>query len=379
VVGGLAERLEVEPFTARLVAIVLALAGGFGVIAYVVAWALSTAPDQAAEPPAASPRRTLAAVSISLGLLVGLRRLGLWPGDGVMLPALVVATGAGLSGWRHGRPDPDRGRRLATSTVGALFSGRVSLRRLAIGGALIMLGAWALAGSPSLDALGRAFQSILLALLGATIVLGPWLGRLVEQLGTERRQRIRSEERAAVAAHLHDSVLQTLALIQRNPSDTARVVRLARRQERDLRAWLYGDQSLGVEPETLAVAAEQLARDVESDHDVRLDLVVVGDHPLDEPARTLLGAVREASVNAAKHAGVDVVAVYIEAEVHQLTAFVRDRGRGFQPDLVPRDRRGIAESIRGRIERAGGHTVVTSAPGEGAEVQVTVPLLAAAS
>jgi signal transduction histidine kinase/phage shock protein PspC (stress-responsive transcriptional regulator) len=374
VVAGLAERLEVEPFTARLLVIVLALAGGLGVAGYLVAWGLSSEPHDDAAPAPPSPRRTAAAASATLAVLLLVRDTPLWPGDGLMAPVVLAAAGAGILAWRYRPPDADETRRAASSAIGAVFSGRLSPPRLLVGGLLLMAGVVLLAGGHSPDAIARAAQSVALALAGATIVLGPWLGRLVEQLDTERRQRIRSEERAAMAAHLHDSVLQTLAMIQRSHDDPRRMVRLARRQERELRAWLYGDQQALEGPVSLVTAAELLARDVETDHDVRVELVVVGDHPLSDAAQTLLGAVREALVNAARHAEVDAVSVYVEAEPHQLSAFVRDRGRGFDIETVPADRHGIADSIRGRLARAGGRTALLSAPGDGTEVQLTMPL-----
>ncbi|HEY4025662.1 MAG TPA: PspC domain-containing protein [Candidatus Dormibacteraeota bacterium] len=377
VVAGVSERLEVEPFTARLLVILLALAGGLGVAGYAVAWALSAKPDEDATPAPPSPRRTAAAASATMAVLLVVRDTPLWPGDWLMIPVVLAASGAALLAWRYRPPDADETRRMASSAIGAVFSGRLSMPRLLMGGLLLMAGVVLLAGGRSPAAMARAAQSVALALAGATIVLGPWLGRLVEQLNTERRQRIRSEERAAMAAHLHDSVLQTLALIQRSPDDPRRTVRLARRQERELRAWLYGDQQALEGPVSLAGAAELLARDVETDHDVRVELVVVGDHPLSAAATTLLGAVREALVNAARHAGVDAVSVYVEAEPHQLSAFVRDRGRGFDPEAVPADRHGIADSIRGRLARAGGRASVLSAAGDGTEIQLTMPLTGA--
>jgi signal transduction histidine kinase/phage shock protein PspC (stress-responsive transcriptional regulator) len=378
VAAGIAERLEVEPFTARLLLILLTLAGGLGVAGYLVAWGLSVEPDEEAAPSPPSPRRTAAAASATLAILLLVRDTPLWPGDGLMAPVLLAAAGAGVMAWRYRPPDAEETRRAASSAVGAVFSGRLSRPRLLFGGLLLAAGIVLLAGSGSPGAMARAAQSVALALAGATIVLGPWLGRLVEQLDTERRQRIRSEERAAMAAHLHDSVLQTLALIQRSHDDPRRMVRLARRQERELRAWLYGDQQALEGPVSLATAAELLARDVETDHDVRVELVVVGDHPLSDAAQTLLGAVREALVNAARHAQAETVSVYVEVEPHQLSAFVRDRGRGFDPETVPADRHGIADSIRGWLARSGGRTGLLSAPGEGTEVQLAMPLPGAA-
>jgi signal transduction histidine kinase/phage shock protein PspC (stress-responsive transcriptional regulator) len=376
VVGGLAERFEVEPFTARLLAILLGLAGGAGLVAYLAAWTISTEPDPRVTPPHPAVRRTVAAACVTAGVLLLLRGLPLWPGDELMGAAAAAAVGAGILAWRRRLPDLDPGRRAAAGTVTAVFSGRVSPARLLAGGVLVVAGVALLAGGGSLEAIARAVRSVALALLGATIVLGPWLGRLVEQLNAERRERIRSEERAAMTAHLHDSVLQTLALIQRSPDDPRRTARLARRQERELRAWLYGDRDRLTGPVSLATAAERLVEEVEADHDVRIDLVVVGDRALDERTETLLSAVREAAVNAAKHAGAETVSVYLEAEPAVVTAFVRDRGRGFEPALVPADRHGIADSIVGRVERVGGTACIASAPGEGTEVQLSVPVRA---
>ena len=381
VVGGLAEALRIDPLTARLLVLILGLAGGVGLVGYLVAWWVSTEPATGSEVPArpALPRRTVAAGAVTLGVLLLLRGMGFWPGDAVMLPTGVAAGGAILLARRGHPADAERTRQVTAGAVDLVFSGGISLWRLVAGGVLVTAAVFSLSGVQSLDQVMRAAQSVGLALAGMTVVLGPWIGRLLEQLNTERRERIRSEERAAMAAHLHDSVLQTLALIQRTPNEPRRMVRLARRQERELRAWLYGDQHAAAGPGSLAGAVERLAAEVEGDHDVRVEVVTVGDHPLDERARTLLGAVREATVNAAKHAGVDAIAVYLEAEEHLLSAFVRDRGRGFDPALVPADRHGIAGSIVGRLERAGGHAALLSSPGEGTEVQLYVPLVGAAA
>jgi len=205
--------------------------------------------------------------------------------------------------------------------------------------------------------------------------------RLLGALDEERRERIRSEERAELAAHLHDSVLQTLALIQRGATQNRphEVVHLARRQERELRAWLYGDRGAPGGPldnagsERLSTAVAALAGDVEGDHAVTVEVVVVGDGPVDASTAALLGAIREATVNAAKHAGVADVSVYVEAGPREVTAFVRDRGNGFDPSTVPGDRHGIAHSIRGRIERHGGRVAITTGPGRGTEIELHVP------
>jgi signal transduction histidine kinase len=207
--------------------------------------------------------------------------------------------------------------------------------------------------------------------IGLLIVVGPLLWRLARERDDERRERSRSEERADLAARVHDSVLQTLALIQREADDPRRIATLARRQERELRGWLYPDGTR-VDGESLSSALETAATEIEELHGVRVELVRIGDRPLDERLRALVLAAREAMANAARHSGVDEVAVFAEVGDEAVSVFVRDRGGGFDPDGVPADRRGIAESIRGRMERVGGTATVTAAPGEGAEVELRV-------
>jgi signal transduction histidine kinase len=193
-----------------------------------------------------------------------------------------------------------------------------------------------------------------------------------------------------MAAHLHDGVLQTLALIQKRAGDDKAVRSLARRQERELRAWLYGgsngeaDATWGgarrpvggtasVPPGTVATLLRRELDDVEDRYGVRFDAVLVGDAPLDDAGRALVAAGREAALNAARHAGVDTVDVYLEVEPDRVSLFVRDRGRGFDPAAVPADRRGVADSISARVRRHGGTAEVRSAPGEGAEIELSVP------
>ncbi len=179
-----------------------------------------------------------------------------------------------------------------------------------------------------------------------------------------------------MAAHVHDSVLQTLALIQRSADDPQNVVRLARSQERELRAWLFEGRApgtIGEEATNLAEGVGLLQRQVEADHGITVQVVLVGECQLDEALRALLDAAREATVNAAKWSGADQVSLYAEVEADRVTLFVRDRGQGFDPDAVPEGRQGIAQSIRARVARFGGSAVIRSAPGEGAEVQLSMP------
>ena len=183
--------------------------------------------------------------------------------------------------------------------------------------------------------------------------------------------RIREEEIARVSTHLHDSVLQSLVLIQRS-DDPRRMVSLARRQERELRAWLYGAAPIG-DPQSLHAAIEVLTTELEADHDIRIEAVIVGDQPLDDASRVLIAALREALVNAARHAEVDRIDVFVEADDTELTGFVRDTGIGFDPATIPQDRHGINDSIVGRVQRFGGTAVIESHAGTGTEVEIRIP------
>jgi signal transduction histidine kinase len=191
-------------------------------------------------------------------------------------------------------------------------------------------------------------------------------------LRDEERARIRDQERNHMAAHLHDSVLQTLALMQRAAADPRRMVMLARRQERELRSWLY-DTTPSSEAGSLAARAEGMAAEVELDHGMPVDLVVVGDVTVTPAVDALLLAVREATVNAANHSQADLVSVYVEVESETITAFVRDKGVGFDPSGIDGDRRGIAMSIRDRIERVGGKATLETSADAGTEWELVVP------
>ncbi len=188
----------------------------------------------------------------------------------------------------------------------------------------------------------------------------------------ERTERARADEREAMAARIHDSVLQTLALIQREGSDPQRVRILARRQERELREWLYGPAeptaATGLKDALTAVCAE-----IEELTGLEVSVVVVGAAGPGAEVDALARATREAVLNAAKHAGVDHVAVYGESNPDGLSVFIRDRGSGFDPGDVPEDRRGIRESIVGRLDAVGGRVEIVTAPGSGTEVRLHLP------
>jgi signal transduction histidine kinase len=205
---------------------------------------------------------------------------------------------------------------------------------------------------------------------GLLLIAGPWLWRLAVERDAERAARIRSDERADVAARVHDSVLQTLALIQRHAGEPKRVASLARRQERELRGWLYADRPLGDDGASVVAALQAAAADVEDTYDVRVELASSGDAPVDG---AVVLAAREAMTNAAKFAGVEEIDVFVEVTDDELAVFVRDRGAGFDRPEVPGDRRGLVESIEGRLERSGGRATIVSTPGEGTEVELRVP------
>jgi signal transduction histidine kinase len=232
-----------------------------------------------------------------------------------------------------------------------------------------------LAATTTLEAAANVVLAVIVTTGGLALLAGPWLWRLANDLIEERSSRIRSEARAEMAAHLHDSVLQTLALIQR-AKQPREMVSLARTQERDLRAWLYG-RAPSVRGVRLRDAIDALAGRLERQHQLKIEAVVVGDAELDDDLRALVSACNEAVLNAAKHAGVSDVSLYVEVEDDRVTAFVRDAGSGFEPAAVPADRRGIAESIALRMERHGGTAEIRSRPGAGTEVVLHLPRLTA--
>jgi signal transduction histidine kinase len=291
----------------------------------------------------------------------------------LLVPILLGGAGLGVI-WRQA-DDVQRSRWLRMSSrIGGVGSGQprwlVALR-LGGGAALVVTAATLfLVLSGQSEAARRGLLPIVTVLVGVTLITGPWWYRLVADLSAERRERIRSQERAELAAHLHDSVLQTLALIQRHVNSPREVARLARGQERELRAWLYRPETR--QESRFAAAMESVSGEVEDAYAVQVESVVVGDAELDDRLAALVQATREALVNAAKHAGVTEVSLYAEIEPEQVTVFVRDRGVGFDRARVPDDRHGVAGSIEGRMRRHGGTAAIRSAPGAGTEVELTM-------
>lgn len=257
-------------------------------------------------------------------------------------------------------------RRILAGVAAALAQVALGLGLVGAGVAVFLI------ASPGLDSPRAGILATAAIAVGLVMVFGPWWWRLTHDLAAERQQRIRSQERAEVAAHIHDSVLQTLALIQNNSADARLVSTLARSQERELRDWLYGAPEVAAR-ESLATAIQRVSDEIEDLHHVTVQTVAVGDCPVDERLVALVSASREALANAARHSGDSCVSVYFEVEADQVAVFVRDRGKGFDVESVPQDRRGIADSIVWRMDRHGGKAVIRSEPGDGTEVELVMP------
>jgi signal transduction histidine kinase len=318
------------------------------------------------------------AALLVLALLLALRQLGLLFPDQIVWPTVLAVAGVALI-WRtwggRGRPAgepvavprpeevPGQPERAALRT---LYRGGFGIA-LIVGAGLLFLYA-----NGALSGFGDVALTALVAIAALGLILAPFWWRLASTLAAERAERIRSQERAEVAAHLHDSVLQTLALVQQRASDPKTVATLARRQERELRDWLHGRPPTA-ERDSFAAALQTAANEVEEAHGVRIDVVAVGDRPLDDDTEAVVASAREALTNAAKFAGdAGPVSVYAEVSADKLAVFVRDRGPGFDPTAVPLDRRGVRESIVGRMQRHGGTATVHTAPGAGTEVEMTL-------
>lgn len=367
--SGIANELGIPPIFVRTSLIVLTLAGGWGLVLYLCAWfvmarrGLKGGPYMA-HPKAASPAvRVWAFIMIAAGLVIlsstfGISFLGalVWP-----IMFIAVAIGIALDRSRLDRLRPlgeVHSHALSTRVVlglGLLFAGVVSA-------SFISLSFW------------QAVSGVVVAalvLLGAGIVFAPLISTMASDLLAERRRRIRSEERADMAAHLHDSVLQTLSLIQKRSHD-ASVVSLARRQERELRTWLFEDKAMNPNLGFRAELERQIAG-VEEMYELPIEVIVVGDCPTDDDVGALLNAAREAASNAARHSGAARIDVFAEVSATEVEVFVRDLGVGFQVDEIDPDRAGLRDSIMGRMERHGGTATVYSTPGTGTEIELRLP------
>ncbi|MGN6574181.1 MAG: ATP-binding protein [Nocardioides sp.] len=391
VAAGLAAHLGVDAVLVRGFFVVTALMGGFGAMLYAGLWmalpaaahleeqapGLEAATRQGKRPGRARRLQDMGpAVAMAAFVLGGLLLAQRWIGSSLLFwPVLIGAAGLAVLWWQADEAQRERwvdatGRVDFVRTVVGR-GGVASYARLVVG-VLLLVGALVLFAAQTGQA-GVARDVLLagaLGVIGLGLMVGPWLFRLTGDLSEERAARVRSQERADMAAHLHDSVLQTLALIQKHAEDGRTVATLARAQERDLRSWLYGDQA---HPETsVAGALKAAAAEVEDAHGVPVEVVTVGDVRVTEALRPLVLAAREAMVNAAKHSGADKVDVFAECTDSAVEAFVRDRGKGFDETAVPEDRLGVRNSILARMERHGGHAKIRTAPGEGTEVRLSL-------
>lgn len=380
VCGGLAEHFSAPAWIFRGAFVLTTLVAGFGIVAYALMWVfLPLDPERRASPePAAKPTTgwdltgVLGILALGLGVLLGLAALGLPIRVSLWGPVLIVGAGVALL-WRQS-DDLQRATLRSRAEEGvqatAALSDRQGWIRVLVGLGLVLLGLVAVIG-PQLDlaTTGRSMAAAGAVVAGVVLIALPWISTWIKGLEAERYAAVRAEERAAMAARVHDSVLQTLTLIQRRADDPAEVSRLARAEERALRSWLYAP--VGASGSLGAALAEVVAT-TEADYDARIDLVTVGDAVVDDRLAALVAATREAVVNAAKHAGAPAT-VYAEVEEDQVEVNVRDRGCGFEMDDVGPDRHGVRQSIVARMASVGGSAAVRSAPGEGTEVRLVLP------
>jgi signal transduction histidine kinase len=393
VLAGIGDRIGVDPLVLRVGFVIGAIAtGGLLLLAYLIAWAALPAEDGGSALVARLGRMprgrgdwrvAVGAGLLTLSALLAFRQLGIWWSDALAWPLALAAFGVALLWVRSPRRAPPAADRPATP-ISAPPSREVPPRRagsrlaeeysgafgvlLVVGAALLFL-----SSNHVLGGIRDAALTAVVVIVALGLILAPFLWRLGRNLASERAERIRSEERAQMAAHLHDSVLQTLTLMQKRADDPREVASLARRQERELRDWLAGDGGGNAGERTLASELRTVAEGIEDDHRVAIESIVVGDCELDGRAEAVLGAAREALLNAAKHSGDSgPIRVYAEIDEAGIALFVRDRGAGFDPEAVAEDRRGVRESIVGRLERAGGHAEIRSSPGGGTEVAIEI-------
>ncbi|MGD0606838.1 MAG: PspC domain-containing protein [Streptosporangiaceae bacterium] len=392
VAAGIAGWRGINVTTVRIAFVLLTVpTSGAAVALYVLAWLLI--PMAGADSNIASRARSdtrgirlgIALASLLILVLLVARTLGDGWLTGWVWPQVLSVAGLVLI-WRNAPAEEQAVlRRLveppegaAGGQAGAAGWRKWSVIRLTVATLLLFGGAgWLFSAHASL-ALLRPLGGVTLVIAAVVLFLGPWWLRIARDLVLERQARVRAEERADIAARVHDSVLQTLALIQRRADDPAKVIQLARQQERELRSWLFEGRSLdGTDAvTTFAAGVRQIQQDVEARYEIPVEAVTVGDGELDDDLNALLAAAHEATVNAAKWSGADVISLFAEVEPTEVSLVVRDRGRGFDPQVVPADRKGLAESIHGRMTRRGGTATVSTAPGEGTKVTLSMPVTA---
>ena len=385
VCGGLSAATGIDVTLVRIGFALLTLASGVGILVYALAWLFFPLQGETTSivSRAAADRRgirlVIALVPAFVVVQVVAAALHVGYVGSFAWPVFLAAVGAILI--RRNASEEEKvwinDELMPMLRTGVERHGRFALvLRVTVGVVLGIGGLFVLVIGHRTAAALRPVAGAVLVVTAIVVVFGPWWLSLVRDLLSERQARAMAEERAQMAAHVHDSVLQTLALIQRSADDPRQVIRLARAQERELRSWLFEGRSPGTIGDDAATVAEGIGviqRQVEADHGITVQVVVVGDCRLTDPLRALLDASREATVNAAKWSGAPQVSFYAEVEQHAAMIFVRDRGRGFDPSAVPRDRQGIAQSIRARMARYGGSAIIHSTPGAGTEVELSMP------
>jgi signal transduction histidine kinase len=390
IVGGvaaaLARYLHIPRVVVRVLLASLAVSG-FGVVFYLLDWLIIPDADMRSTIATRLGPRDWVDVAAIAAVAAGITQLFALAGFGLparlLLPLVLGVTGLVVLVSVPGGVDAPGAGALphwlppsAAAAVEVLGTRRGVLARAVVGLGLVVGGIAVLFGaSQSWHALRAGIVAVIVIGSGLLLVFGPWLWRLGSELVTERRERIRSEERAEVATHLHDSVLQTLAMVQRRAGDPREVIRLARKQERELRTWLLSGQRIeaGAVAGSLGAALTAAGADLEDIHGIPVEIVQVRDCDLDERLGALVLAAREAISNAQRHSGADHVSVYCEVGTAEVVVFVRDRGAGFDRERVAADRRGISDSIEGRMARHAGRGTVRSTPGEGTEVELVMP------
>jgi len=382
VAAGLARHLGAPVIAVRIAFFALALTDGLGAILYAVFWAVLPTESNSGR---RNIRQLVPFVALALGIGILYFVVGGPPGVGTLIGwlAALVALGTGVIWHQAG---PNRRKRWSTAVpevpwLGAVLDDdrRGAATRFLGGGLLVVLGIIGIIAYFAQPLADQGFKTIISALVfaaiglaGVGLALAPVLWRMFNQLTAEREGRIREQERAELAAMIHDQVLHTLVLIQRSAGDTKQILRLARGQERTLRNWLY--KPTASPTERFSAAVEQAAAEVEDTYAITVEVVVVGDRDVDERTAAIVASAREAMVNAARHAKVATVSLYAEVEEEQTSVFVRDRGVGFDPDTIDEQRHGVRGSILGRMQRHGGRAEIRSEPGDGTEVRLIMPV-----
>lgn len=364
--GGLSTTTGIAVVYVRATFLVLGLVWGLGILLYAAAWAstidLPTLEERGETPTPPAGRQThLGAGFLLLAGLILVRAIGIWPGDELVWPAAAIVFGAAFLLDHRGIDSRD----FFASLVGPEDN---SMRRRSLIGVVLLVAGLSIFGSTAVPQIGATLLAVLITGIGLSVLFGPWIWRLANDLGAERSARVRQEERAEMAAHLHDSVLQTLALIQRT-EDPKRMLTLARHQERELRRWLY-DRAPDAGTGSLSVLLQSTADRLEADFDIPVDLVIAGGEVEGDLVAPLVAATGEAIANAAKHSGAAKVSVYAEVSAEAVDVWIADQGSGFDVGAVNGDRRGLSDSIVGRMRRHGGTAEISSELGEGTEVHL---------